>query len=977
MRIKGFNIDGFGIFHDSPQDDIPRGLVVICGKNESGKTTLYQFFRQMLFGLVTSDKRSDYYPPLRGGTHGGFLNLTDTTGDSYRIARLRRTKGKPDNYVILPDDSRGDESDLDILVPPGDRPLFATIFSFDIDELSDFASLDEEKMRSAIFGAAMGVRGVSLSQIDSSLKSSSECLFKKGGTKPVVNERLSEAKSLMERTKVSSEEIGQYDDLSAEIDSKETDLEDAKKRLSDMCSRHSTLDSLIKAYEHYSRYESDQSELEATPTVESFPEGGLEALESLCAELARFSDEINDVETEVADKQEELKRYPVDELIIDNSSNIVALRDELARYSGAVTDLPGTEAELGAENENIAEDLAGLGSDWSEEKLLSFDLSIVPRDELETHRQAIRAAESEASSCKQVLRYRQEDLRLAQEENLKSEEALNGLEKPRYSTMEEIGKARSSLREISGIISSLGEKRARTEQLHKRLEDYSSRSEFFELWGQRLGWAALLSLVVGLGAGFLLLFVVNVAAGLATGLIMLLAFLCAFLGRSYVRRESEQDSTRADAILSEISSLEQAISTLEVEAGSRASEIGVQNSSEAVETTNRYLDSQEDLLEKYIRAQERLELAAGRLKSQEKLYEEERERFDLAVTAFENTKGEWTSWLVERNLSSTLSPEGAASAFELISRSRVKTRNRDRQENRVKDMQSFIEGYVEKTAQALEDCGRTSAEPLDCPTEVRSLVSLLEEAVSNRDKAKIINQSIEDIQRKKTRLKSAISETQEKMAEILAEAKTTTEDEFREKGSVFNRRLELESQISEHRRNIGILMGPECDLDATLEALASSTKDELVREISSLGPDINALETAITEESKSLWSLTDKRGRLVSREDLAVMQSQLESLKAAIEREAAEWSRAIIVSYLLDKAKKQYQETRQPEVVREAVGFFSGITAGRFNNIVPSLDADTIEVDRSSGRSVSTILRHLSEKFREQSPPLHAPSPAC
>ena len=35
------------------------------------------------------------------------------------------------------------------------------------------------------------------------------------------------------------------------------------------------------------------------------------------------------------------------------------------------------------------------------------------------------------------------------------------------------------------------------------------------------------------------------------------------------------------------------------------------------------------------------------------------------------------------------------------------------------------------------------------------------------------------------------------------------------------------------------------------------------------------------------------------------------------------------------------------------------------------------EADFDEARSVSTILRHMPEKFREKSPPLRAPSPAC
>ena len=39
MRITGWSIDGFGQFHKAEVTDLPPGLIVVHGPNESGKTT--------------------------------------------------------------------------------------------------------------------------------------------------------------------------------------------------------------------------------------------------------------------------------------------------------------------------------------------------------------------------------------------------------------------------------------------------------------------------------------------------------------------------------------------------------------------------------------------------------------------------------------------------------------------------------------------------------------------------------------------------------------------------------------------------------------------------------------------------------------------------------------------------------------------------------------------------------------------------
>ena len=43
MYLTGFHIDGFGIYHDQGVQDLPPGLVLFVGDNESGKTTLMNF----------------------------------------------------------------------------------------------------------------------------------------------------------------------------------------------------------------------------------------------------------------------------------------------------------------------------------------------------------------------------------------------------------------------------------------------------------------------------------------------------------------------------------------------------------------------------------------------------------------------------------------------------------------------------------------------------------------------------------------------------------------------------------------------------------------------------------------------------------------------------------------------------------------------------------------------------------------------
>ena len=89
MRICGFHIDGFGIFHDQGIQDVPGGFALFLGQNESGKTTLMEFFRAALFGFPDRRSKRNRYEPLRGGNHGGRLKVVmDESGEPLELHGL-------------------------------------------------------------------------------------------------------------------------------------------------------------------------------------------------------------------------------------------------------------------------------------------------------------------------------------------------------------------------------------------------------------------------------------------------------------------------------------------------------------------------------------------------------------------------------------------------------------------------------------------------------------------------------------------------------------------------------------------------------------------------------------------------------------------------------------------------------------------------------------------------------------------------
>ena len=70
MKISEFFVQNFGIFSGSGTS-LSKGLTIFHGENESGKTTLMNFFRRILFPREKySRTRGNIYEPLSGARHG-------------------------------------------------------------------------------------------------------------------------------------------------------------------------------------------------------------------------------------------------------------------------------------------------------------------------------------------------------------------------------------------------------------------------------------------------------------------------------------------------------------------------------------------------------------------------------------------------------------------------------------------------------------------------------------------------------------------------------------------------------------------------------------------------------------------------------------------------------------------------------------------------------------------------------------------
>ncbi|MDX6376595.1 MAG: hypothetical protein QOE98_898 [Gaiellaceae bacterium] len=91
MRLDGWRIDGFGGLAGWQVEALAEHeLIVVCGPNESGKSTLREFFATAYFGFAPAQRDLNVFAPEEG-PFGGALQLVDADGERLSIERELRS----------------------------------------------------------------------------------------------------------------------------------------------------------------------------------------------------------------------------------------------------------------------------------------------------------------------------------------------------------------------------------------------------------------------------------------------------------------------------------------------------------------------------------------------------------------------------------------------------------------------------------------------------------------------------------------------------------------------------------------------------------------------------------------------------------------------------------------------------------------------------------------------------------------------
>src|SRR5207247_11403452 len=134
------------------------------------------------------------YEPLKGGVHGGWLDLV--AGDTrLRVERKagRQVRG---TVTVYSGDTASDETALDRLLSGTTKTLYHNVFAFGLEELEQFHTLQESEIATHITGAGLGIGASRWAAVQKDLEERQGALFLPRGQNSTINVAFKELESV-------------------------------------------------------------------------------------------------------------------------------------------------------------------------------------------------------------------------------------------------------------------------------------------------------------------------------------------------------------------------------------------------------------------------------------------------------------------------------------------------------------------------------------------------------------------------------------------------------------------------------------------------------------------------------------------------------------------------------------------------------------------------------------------------------------
>jgi|GEM_PF-5368985 len=215
LYIKKLKLKSFGGRSGLQLDTLSKGVNIVYGSNEAGKTTLLEGIRCAFFGFPDGRSKRNRYESDDGRNRHIYLELWH---QGQGIWRLNRTESKRDLLLL---------NEKNKAVPPDkllealhymERDLYEKLFAFSLAGLADLSLLDGAAIQDRLLGTVHGTGGVSPARALQRLQKQKDEFYKPlARSKSIVVETRKENEAIVSKISTLRSLPGEYDELIEEL----------------------------------------------------------------------------------------------------------------------------------------------------------------------------------------------------------------------------------------------------------------------------------------------------------------------------------------------------------------------------------------------------------------------------------------------------------------------------------------------------------------------------------------------------------------------------------------------------------------------------------------------------------------------------------------------------------------------------------------------------------------------------------------
>lgn len=970
MWIKEIHIDGFGIFKGLNFRDLSEGLNIFSGMNESGKSTLLEFVRRILFGFPDRRTKRNPYPALKGGRHGGRLLLQSSDGESYTIERF--SEGTEKETIIDSKGSRVEISDLNRLFSHANERIYNNVYAFGLSELQDFQTLNSDEVRERLYSAGTGTGGRAISELIRSLEKERGELYLPQGIKPEINLLFKKIRERDLGLRGILGNVEKFDHLQEELKKISEKISEIELKREKINKGLIHIKKLLSVWEDWRRLRDAEDQLSRLPEIKSFPERGVEKLD-LNVSL------IQDLEEETAKRSEELEinsvhasKLQVNDKVIALKENILSLQKRQEKYAEDLKDLPVLVENQKHLRSALKESLKEIGPEWTAEKVMKFDISIPIKEKVRENRQNMLDLQDKIQDLDRDKKSLEKSMEKVRKECNEKIENIKGSERP--------DRDEEDILLQKGSIKNLRIKLPQLMELEANLQSLKQVGMFKNTMFPKQLIYALLVLTLSI-SGYIIFSVfqrsIEAGIGILSALILFIVIYSLF-NRVRSRRDFKDKSERlqktdggpypAAGGLLDIHQLKSQIKSLREEILEEAGKCGFDRipSFEKIEDRDELLLNKLETANTFKQKRKEIDL----LESELDLLQSDHEKLDKSLgelrQKYLQLQESWETWLTKSGFEKGLSPEGVLDIFNLIKGIKEKIKNLESLEENVRKIEKSIRDYEKDVGDLIQNAGMGPfTQKNNALVKIEGMSSELDAALKNkgdldqlkfeREKLKI---EVKNLEKKKAERKKAVEM-------LFKQAEVDSEQAFREMAENWEKKTLLSQEIKRSQENIKKFSGEGESYSQFLRELMETSPDALEAEKAEL-------ETALNDISDEWDDLKENRGSIKNQIEQIKQEEESSRLRMAYEADLEElknksdiWAVLTLARSVLKKAVENYERERQPEVVQEAQRFFSLMTSGTYSRIYAPLDETPIFVETSTD-NVRREIQELSRGTAEQ-----------